>query len=46
MMFALNDKAKGFSRFPGDKFLNFILFLSEIGIYCAYGLRKNSALIV
>ena len=31
MKFALNDKAKGFSRFPGDKFLNFIVFFPEIG---------------
>ena len=31
MKFALNDKAKGFYGFPGDKFLNFILFFSEIG---------------
>ena len=31
MKFALNDKVKGFSQFPGDKFLNFILFFPEIG---------------
>ena len=31
MKFALNDKSKGFYRFPGDKFLNFILFFPEIG---------------
>ena len=27
----LNDEANGFSQFPGDKFLNFILFFPEIG---------------
>ena len=26
MKFILTDKAKGFSWFPGDKYLNFILF--------------------
>ena len=31
MKFALNDRANGFCRFPVDKFLNFILFFSEIG---------------
>ena len=31
MNFALNDKEKGFYWFPGDKFLDFILFFPEIG---------------
>ena len=31
MKVALNDKAKGFSSFSGDTFLNFILFFPEIG---------------
>ena len=31
MKFALNDEAKGFYRFSGDKFLNLILFCPEIG---------------
>ena len=31
MKFSLNDKAKRFSWFPRDKFLNLILFFPEIG---------------
>ena len=31
MKFTSNDKTKGFSLFPGDEFLNFILFFPEIG---------------
>ena len=41
MKFALNDKAKDFSWFPGDKFLNFILFFPEIGSSALLDLKKN-----
>ena len=40
MKFALNDKAKDFSRFPRDKFLNFILFFPEIGSSALLDLEK------
>ena len=30
MKFDLNDKAKGLTCFPGNTFLNFILFFPEI----------------
>ena len=40
MKFALNDKAKDFSRFPGDKFLKFILFFPEIGSSALLDLEK------
>ena len=44
MKFVLNDEAKEFQWFPGDKFLNFILFFSEIE-FSVFVDRKISALI-
>ena len=35
MKFALNDKAKRFSRFSGNKFLDFILFSRNWILYSA-----------
>ena len=37
MKFTSNDEAKGFSLFPGDKFLNFILFFSRNWILVCLG---------
>ena len=42
MKFALNVKAQKFSRFPGDKFLNFILFFQKIGFSALLDLENFS----
>ena len=40
MKFALNDEAKRFYWFPGNKFLNLILFFPEIGSSVFVDLEK------
>ena len=43
MKFSLNDKSKGFYWFPGDKFLNFILFFSRnLMLVCSWTSKSFS----